>query len=103
MLTIKKGTEPIIQFALPISADNVQKAKVIIKYKDNSKLTKYAEADSFSGNTISVKLTQEETFLFDCNSYIKVLLRVLTKSGEPLVSDVHNVFVEECFDDEVLK
>lgn len=102
MLSIRKGTAPVIQFSLPFSADLVKKAKVIIKYKDGAKLTKYAGADDIRGNYVSVKLSQEETFLFDCNSYIKVLLRVLTTSDEPLVSDVYSVFVEECFDNEVL-
>lgn len=100
---MKKGTMPIFEFTLPFSTDQVAKAKLIIKYNDNAKLTKYANAEDFDGNTIRVKLTQEETFLFDCNSYVKVLLRVLTTSGDPLVSDVYTVFVEECFDDEVLK
>ena len=100
---MRKGTTPIIEFTLPFSTDLVAKAKVNIKYKGNSKLTKYANADSFDGNTIRVQLTQEETFLFDCNSYIKVQLRVLTTSGDSLVSAVHTEFVEECFDNEVLK
>lgn len=100
---MRKGTTPIIEFTLPFSTDLVAKAKVIIKYKEDSKLTKYARAEDFDGNTIRVKLTQEETFLFDCNSYVKVLLRVLTTSGDPLVSDVYTEFIEECFDDEVLE
>ena len=100
---MRKGTTPIIEFTLPFSTDLVAKAKVIIKYKDNSKLIKYANAADFDGNTIRVKLTQVETFLFDCNSFVKVLLRVLTTSGDSLVSDVYTEFVEECFDDEVLQ
>ena len=100
---MRKGTTPIIEFTLPFSTELVAKAKLIIKYKDDAKLTKYASADDFNGNTISIKLTQEETFLFDCNSYVKMLLRVLTKEGDSLVSDVYKVFVEECFDNEVLE
>ena len=102
MFTMRKGTAPIIEFTLPFSTELVAKAKVIIKYKGGSKLTKYAKAEDFDGNTIRVQLSQEETFLFDCNSAAKVLLRVLTTNGDPLVSDVYDVFIEECFDDEVL-
>lgn len=102
MYSIRKGTAPVIGFTLPFSTELVKKAKLVIKYKNGAKLTKYADASNFDGNDVNMKLTQEETFLFDCNSYIDVLLRVLTISGDPLVSDVYKVFVEECYDDEVL-
>lgn len=103
MFTIRKGTAPVIEFTLPFSTDLLKTAKVIFKYKDGSKLTKYAKAEDFDGDIVRVQLTQEETFLFDCNSYIKMLLRVMTKNGEPFKSDVYEVFVDECFDNEVLE
>ena len=99
---MRKGTTPTFTFTLPFDTAIVAKAKVIFEYDNEQQLTKTAGADNFSGNTIIVQLTQEETFLFRCNSRIKVQLRVLTNSGDALVSDVYTVFVEECLDNEVL-
>lgn len=100
---MRKGTSPVFEFTLPFDTELVAKAKVTFKYDDYSKVTKYANKDDFNGNTISVKLTQDETFMFKCNSYIKVQLRVLTTGGDPLATEPYTVFVEECLDDEVLE
>jgi hypothetical protein len=100
---MRKGTTPIFTFTLPFATVLVQKAKVIFEYDDEQQLCKVLTADNFKGETISVQLTQEETFKFSCNSHIKVQLRVLTVDGDALTSDVYTVFVEECLDNEVLK
>ncbi len=98
---MRKGTTPTFTFELPFSTDLLTKARVIFE-KGDTQLPKELNTASFDGNTIKVRLTQEETFLFPCNSQIKVQLRVLTKNGEALASDPFIIFVEECLDNEVL-
>lgn len=98
---MRKGTTPTFTFELPFSTDLLAKAKVTFE-KGDTQLPKELNTASFDGNTIKVQLTQEDTFLFPCNSQIKVQLRVLTKNGEALASDPFIIFVEECLDNEVL-
>ena len=99
---MRKGTTPKFTFNLPFSTELLDKARVTFEH-DGQELTKTLDDQNFDGNAISVQLTQEETFLFRCNSHIKVQLRVLTKKGEALASDVYSVFVSECLDNEVLE
>ena len=99
---MRKGTTPTFTFTLPFGTDIVQKAKAIFKYEDGTKLSKVVGADNFAGNVIVIKLTQEETLQFRCNTHVKLQLRVLTVGGDALASAVYPVFVEECLDTEVL-
>ena len=102
---MRKGATPIIECTLPSNFDIelVAKAKLTIEYKEGEVLEKYASAQECKGRTFRFTLTQEETFMFDGNSNIKMQLRVLTKEGETLSSNVRTVFVEECLDNEVLE
>ena len=98
---MRKGTTPTFTFELPFSTELLTKAKVTFE-KGETQLSKELNMANFDGNIIKCTLTQEETFLFPCNSQVKMQLRVLTKNGEALASDPFIVFVEECLDDEVL-
>lgn len=100
---MRRGTTPTFVFTLPFDTKNLSKARVIFEHSDDVKLIKVVEKDNFDGNKITITLTQEETLLFYCNSYIKVQLRVLTANNEVLASDVNKVFVCECLDDEVME
>ena len=43
------------------------------------------------GHQISVKLTQEETFLFNPKLHIEAQVRVLTVDGEAMTSDIMRI------------
>lgn len=98
---MRKGTTPTFTFTLPFSTELLTKARVTFE-KGDQQLKKELNTADFDGDTIKVQLTQEETFLFPCNSQVKVQLRVLTRNGEALASDPFIIFVEECLDNEVL-
>lgn len=98
-----RGTTPVHTFTIPFDTGNVESAKVIYTQGDEQILCKKTTECSMSGNTISVMLTQEETFLFDCSKHCKVQLRVLTKDGVALASHIVTVNVHTCLDDEVLQ
>ena len=51
---------------------------------------------------MKVPLTQEETFLFK-EKVVTIVIRILTKSGDALVSKPITIDVTSCLDDEVLK
>jgi hypothetical protein len=46
---------------------------------------------------------QEDTLKFQCNSFIKIQVRILTNDGEAMASEVIQTFTNECLDDEVLE
>ena len=98
-----RGTTPTHTFNIPFDVDCVVETKVIYSQGDKQVLSKGTEDCALVGNTISVTLTQEETFLFDSGKKLKIQLRVLTKEGEALASHIILADVDQCLDEEVLK
>lgn len=98
---MRKGTTPTLTFQLPIEVAELANAKVTLCQGDVRLEKKLCDCES-TNDSITVKLTQEETFLFDCNSHIKVQLRVVTVNGDALASDIFTIFVAQCLDDEVI-
>ena len=100
---MRKGTTPSFVFELPLQMDQISAAKVTFAVGDKIILEKHLQDCAYAENTITVKLTQEETFLFECNATIEMQLRVLTVNEDALSSDVFTIFAHQCLDDEVLK
>lgn len=100
---MRKGTEPVFEFTLPFDISQVKRARVIV-YSPQTDVTvkKETEVLKMEGNTIVCKLTQEETFLFPCNSYVDVQLRIRDINDVPLTSSVYHEFFERCLDSEVI-
>lgn len=98
-----RGTTPTHQFALPIEPDMIQTLQIIYAQKGEIVLTKGKDDCTFDGKSVSVKLTQQETFLFDEDEYVKIQFRVLTNDGDALASHIMRVTCDECLSDEVLQ
>ena len=99
---MRQGTAPKHTFTLPFNTDDVAKVRVLYAQNDKLKIVK-TEADAeMAGNAISVKLTQAETFLLNPAFETDIQIKVLTKAGDPLVSDIFTVSTDICFSDEVL-
>lgn len=100
---MRKGTEPIFEFTLPFDVSQIKKARVTVQCPiTKASVTKETEALEMEGNTVRCRLTQEDTFLFACNSYVDIQLRIRTVDDEPLTSDVYSEFFERCLDREVI-
>lgn len=97
-----QGTTPEFVFELPFSTDNIKNAKVIFASYGGTKLEKQFKDCHFEGNKITVKLTQSETFRFDCTKSLNIQLRILTHNDEALLSNTFVTDVCKCFDNEVL-
>lgn len=97
-----RGTTPTHTFTLPFDVGNVKEARVIYAQNGQEIFTKTTEECTLAGNTLSTRLTQEETFLLDSALSVQIQLRILTQLGEVLTSDIENVLVGQCLDDEVL-
>lgn len=96
-----RGTTPTHHFNLPFEASLVSEARVIYHQWGKEILRKETEDFQMEGNTLSVSLSQEETFLFDCTPVI-LQLRVRTTSGNVMNTKPMTVSVDDCLDSEVL-
>lgn len=98
-----RGTTPEHVFTLPFDTSPVKTIKIIYRQNWNIKLTKRNEDCVFKGNTVTLKLTQEDTLAFAGGAHVEAVIRVLTQNGEAIVSDVMRVQYSDCFgDNEVL-
>ena len=97
-----RGTTPTHRFVLPFDTDMIQTVQIIYAQNDETVLTKGNDDCIFDGNTVSAKLTQQETFLFTEDASVEVQVRVLTTDGDAVASRVMRVQCDECLSDEVL-
>lgn len=99
---MKRGTTPIHQFVLPFSADMLEDVEITYFQNDKEILKKYLEHCTAEGKTVSVMLSQEETFSFVEGINIRIQIRVLTRGGEVHASDIFVIDCKACLSDEVL-
>lgn len=99
---MRKGTTPSLTFKLPFSVGTISNAKITLCQRNVKLVKRLCDCEITEEDSLTIKLTQEETFLFDCNTYIKVQLRVVTEYGDALASEVYSIFVAQCLDEEVL-
>ena len=97
-----QGTTPTHTFTLPFDTSLLTSARIIYSQNEKIILKKELSDCECSGNTISCKLTQEETFLFVHPKTVQIQIRVLTDGGDALNSDIETVPCKMCLDDEVL-
>lgn len=95
-------TTPKHIFRLPFSTEIISEAKIY--YKQNGELIlEKAFADcTTEGNNLILKLTQEETGLFEDNIPASVQVRVITTGGESWATRPKRVTVDEILKREVL-
>lgn len=99
-----RGTTPTHTFNLPFGVEFIKAGKVIYSQDGAVVLTKEISECALDGQAITIKLTQEETFKFDCNKgYVFIQIRLLTTGEDALASGLIRVEVEKCLDSEVLK
>lgn len=99
---MRKGTTPKLTFTLPFDTKDVSCVRVIFAHNNEPILTKDEKACSMTGNDVVIPFTQEETFLFKCDTNYQVQVRVKLRDGSVLASDIMNLPVERCLDEEVL-
>lgn len=97
-----QGTTPKHTFILPFSSDAVKECEIIYQQNSKTVLTKTESDCDMEENEISLKLTQEETFLFSAAVVVDIQIRVKTFDGEVLASRIAQVSVEKCLSNEVM-
>lgn len=96
------GTTPTHRFRCSIDPALLVCVRVIYKQKDAEVLRKETKDIKTEGDFLVVSLSQEETFLFDCTTPIKVQIRGKTSGGKVMKSNIITIKPSECFDREVL-
>ena len=99
---MRKGTNPPFTFRLPIDTKDLASAKVTFSQNGQIVLEKRLCDCTCVQNLLTVELSQEETFLFECDSVAEVQLRWIPVGGKPEISDVFTAYVSRCLDKEVL-
>ena len=98
-----RGTTPTHTFSIPFDESVISSIKIIYAQNKNTVFEKLKEDCVFEGNTVSITLTQEETFEFDHGYPVEIQIRILTTEGKAIASEIRRVSVGELLDDEVLK
>lgn len=96
------GTTPTHTFGLPFETDVISKIKVTYAQNGRVILEKKDKQCVLDGNTVSIKLTQEDTFLFEYGKNVEIQMRILTAGGDALASNIRIISVDKCLDSEVL-
>jgi hypothetical protein len=100
---MRRYETPTHNIELPFDTNIIAKARLVYSQNDVQILVKELSDCQCKGNTLSVRLTQEETALFDCKKmFVEVQLHILTTGNDSIVSDIEKVPVDKCLDNEVL-
>lgn len=79
---LRIGTTPTHVIELPYEAKLVKEVEIIYLQNGNIVLEKDLKSCNCEVYLLSLKLTQEETFLFDPGFPIKMEMRILSKDGD---------------------
>jgi hypothetical protein len=98
-----RGTTPTHTFAIPFDVSNIECLQIIYAQNGEAIVIKEKDDCTLSGQTISVKLKQEDTLSFMCQKkHVQIQIRIKTHGGEVLASPIESVDVDKCLYDEVL-
>ena len=95
-------TTPLHKFTFPISPDNFEIIKITYAQRNKIIFTKEKSDMSFDGNKVFLRLSQEETKLFNSRYPVQVQVRGLTFNGSAVASKTFERPVEEVLYDGIL-
>ena len=103
---IIQGTTPTHTFTLPYDTSTLKRVRFVYSQRGQIKVIKdTADAESavdLEGPKAKAKLTQEETFKFEPDVVVQLILRVLTEDCDALESDPVFLMCRASADKEVL-
>ena len=99
---MRRGTTPTHTFTLPFDPSMIEKLRIVYVQMGQVVLTKTEEDIKITGNDVSVRLAESDTLKLKCKQNVDIQLKVLTKGGDVLVSDIYTVSVSRCLCEEEL-
>lgn len=101
---MRKGTTPTHVFEVPSAmAGNIRSVEITYSQKRQIVLQKDTYDCTISGNTISVTLTQLDTFKFIDDINVEIQVRVLDNADNAFASNIMCVSCDRCLSEEVLR
>jgi hypothetical protein len=97
-----QGTTPTHKFNLPFNTDSIERVRIVYEQAGDVVLTKENEECTLSGNTVLVRMSQEDTLKFKSNVNTRIQVHLRTKSGEAYASNLMRVSVYELLHEEVI-
>lgn len=97
-----QGTTPTHKFKVDINTNLINKLRISYEQNGEIVLRKEKKDCQMSGDTIALKLTQEETLKFNAPSNVRVQLHALTTDGNSLATTPVSVPVYILLDKVVL-
>lgn len=97
-----RGTTPTHVFGLPFDVSVIDKLIISYAQEGEEVLILRKEDCELEGNTISVTLSQENTFLFKDGKRVEIQIRILTTGDQIVTSDIKSVPVDRVLNSEVL-
>ena len=103
---MRRGTTPIHTFTLPFNVPDESCIRIVYAQNDKIILERTTETCSVNSNAVSIRLTDEETLLFDCSSHwvngkfepymVEIQIGIKTPNGDKLWSDIITETPERC-------
>ena len=98
---MRKGTTPVHVFNLPFHTEEIAVLKITYSQRGKILFEKRLDDCTLEGNTVTVPLSQEDTFKITENT-VEFQLRIKDKIGKVHATKVFKKFADECLDEEVL-
>lgn len=97
-----RGTTPTLIFELPFEVAVLSQAWITLSQNNNEVLTKELSDCEADGNTLTVRLTQEDTLKLQGNTYTQMQIRCKHIDGTAFASNIIEDFTEKILKDGVI-
>lgn len=97
-----RGTTPTLEFLLPFDTSEIAEAFVTLSQNGVVILDKALNDCKCQERKISVRLTQEDTLKLSCDCKTDIQVRIRSKAGDALASDITRVSTDRILKDGVI-
>lgn len=98
-----RGSTPTLKFELPLEIDNnVTKLRLTFKQNGEIVFEKTEKDIVINEQFFTVRLTQEETLMFDSSCPIRMQVKIRTTDGNVVPSDVVLIECKDVLSEEIL-
>lgn len=98
-----RGTTPTHTFELPFDVDQIKDIRITYAQQDKIALEKNKADCIMNGKTVSVTLSQEDTYSFVAVGQVEVQVKILTVDGKVLANPIMWIPVQRILNTEVLR
>lgn len=102
MAFVPRGATPLHTFEIPLDASMIEDIYITYAQNDIEVIRKDRTDCEFENLTVKTKLTQEETLKLSSSSPVQIQIKILTVTGDVLVSDEIVIRVKKCLNNEVM-